>query len=149
MLTLVEGSFVALFFALYDNDDENLVWTLCLFIFSGIFNVDMNMALLTFFQSRFNVVTPLSKKLAKASYTVYLVHPFIVTCLTALYIQIYNLCADNLVLERIDDDDTLGDSGISDWGFIIGFVLICFFTHAIVWPLSVWISGLPVLKEYL
>jgi len=147
--TLVEGSFVALFSVLFVNND-NFGWVICLFISGGIFNVDMNMVLLTFFQARFDYTTPFSKKFAKASFTAYLVHPPIVVSLTALYIQLYNLCADeNLEFEDSDDDDHEFDSGISDWGYFIGFVFVQFFTHAIVWPLSVWMSGLPVLKAYL
>ena len=147
-LTLVEGSFLALFAAALREFGFNFGLVLGLFIVGGMFNVDMNLALLTFFQAHFDEETSLSKKLAKASYTVYLIHPFILVCVTSLYVQLYNLCADeNLLFE--DNDSSEWDTGITDWGFSLGFAFVFFFTHAIVWPLSLWMSGLPVLKNYL
>jgi len=74
--------------------------------------------------------------------------------LTSIYVQLYNgFVGENLNFDYgdndVDNDDSKGVAGITDCGFYFGFIFVFLLTHLVVWPLGSWMSGLPVLKDYL
>jgi len=117
---------------------------LSIFILAGIFCVDMNLALLVFFQRKLDFATLMTKKLAKASYTVYLVHPLVVTALSSVYIKCYNSFV------TLNGDSEYPDiKDMSDSGLITGFLSVAILSNLILWPLASWISNQSAMKNIL
>jgi len=152
MTVFAESCVLGLLIAAFD--DESFAISFCIYVLAGLYNVDMNTILLSFFQTNFNEATVLSKKLSKASYAVYLIHQLVIVSLTSIYVQLYNGFVDeNLNFDDgdndVDNDESKGVTGITDCGFYVGFIFVFLLTHLIVWPLGSWMSRLPVLKDYL
>mmetsp|Transcript_6235 Transcript_6235/g.9100 ORF Transcript_6235/g.9100 Transcript_6235/m.9100 type:complete len:522 (-) Transcript_6235:281-1846(-) len=76
MTVFAESCVLGLLIAAFD--DESFAISFCIYVLAGLYNVDMNTILLSFFQTNFNEATVLSKKLSKASYAVYLIHQLVI-----------------------------------------------------------------------
>eukprot|EP00816_Leptocylindrus_hargravesii_P004720 CAMPEP_0196825484 /NCGR_PEP_ID=MMETSP1362-20130617/93083_1 /TAXON_ID=163516 /ORGANISM="Leptocylindrus danicus, Strain CCMP1856" /LENGTH=506 /DNA_ID=CAMNT_0042205921 /DNA_START=1 /DNA_END=1521 /DNA_ORIENTATION=+ len=124
-----------------------------LFAFCGVYNADMNMALLAFFQIHMNKTTSLLKSLSKAAYAVFLIHPFVIVLLTSLYIRFYQVFVDEqffiMNICGVEDEVCMSESDLSDNGVIAGIVFVLFPTHLISWALGSWLCRLPILREYI
>jgi len=124
------------------------------FVVAGMFCVDMGMAVVQFFQEFANTETNLTRYLAKAAYTVYLIHVLVVLLVEIGYIYLYNALAssDNQIFfpeYDADDPSTRTGQGGGEYYGIIGWVVVNILSHLIVWPLAHWISNLPYLKTML
>eukprot|EP00814_Leptocylindrus_danicus_P000873 CAMPEP_0116032504 /NCGR_PEP_ID=MMETSP0321-20121206/18212_1 /TAXON_ID=163516 /ORGANISM="Leptocylindrus danicus var. danicus, Strain B650" /LENGTH=555 /DNA_ID=CAMNT_0003507959 /DNA_START=65 /DNA_END=1729 /DNA_ORIENTATION=- len=95
------------------------IWYLVLGLVAGPYCVDMNLALLQIFQVTADSVSSLSRKLAKAAYTVYLIHPLIIVCVTAVYIEAYNTL-DGIQIE-FDDDSPVSPTTIGNGDMAMGW----------------------------
>lgn len=128
-------------------------WMLILVLVAGPYCVDMNLSLLQIFQVNVDSMSSLSRKLAKSAYTVYLVHPLIVVCVTAVYVEAYN-ALDGIQIQFADDsDDDFGeidsdtDLGVGDTA--MGWVMVNMLSHLICWPLAIFVSRIPCLQGFL
>jgi glucan biosynthesis protein C len=119
-----------------------------LIVLSGMFCLDMSLLVLVFFQGYVNFETWVSKVLARAAYGVYLLHPFVVTSLTALYIFVYNKLPNISDPISFDDENGQVGSGGEDH-FGVGWVLVLLASHVIVWPLAYGLTRIPFLKSIL
>ena len=115
-------------------------------IISGLYCVDMSLAMLEAFQTYLDVQTRFSKGLAEAAYTVYLIHPVAVAAFTSLWIYLY----ETLGYGDVDFAGNLYSSTpIGGWTLALGWFLVNLACHAVVWPLAWWIRRLPLLREIL
>jgi len=122
-------------------------WYLVFGLVAGPYCVDMNLALLQIFQVTADSVSSLSRKLAKAAYTVYLIHPLIIVCVTAVYIEAYNTL-DGIQIE-FDDDSPVSPTNIGNGDMAMGWVTVNILSHFICWPLAMCISRIPSLQGFL
>lgn len=141
-------------FATIDEKELFLFWVFV----AGIFCIDMSIAVLEFFQTNVNFHNQYTKFLSDAAYTVYLIHPLLVTINTAIFISIYNNMYDDTIQFNPDDDEdgywkpsATQLNGPDDGGvhLFVGFWIVNLITQIIVWPLSWYIAKLPILREYL
>jgi len=123
------------------------IWYLVLGLVAGPYCVDMNLALLQIFQVTADSVSSLSRKLAKAAYTVYLIHPLIIVCVTAVYIEAYN-ALDGIQIE-FDDDSPVSPTNIGNRDMAMGWVTVNILSRFICWPLAMCISRIPSLQGFL
>lgn len=115
---------------------------------AGLFCLDMSLLVLVSFQKYLNGENSVSEFFARAAYGVYLIHPIVVTGMTALYICICNkLEVDNVnpIAFGSENNDGLPAANI----MIAGWASVNLASHAIVWPLSYGLTQLPALKNIL
>jgi glucan biosynthesis protein C len=143
LLVVVEGAAMCWF--LLHRDDSRWFGFVGVII-SGLYCVDMSLAMLEAFQTYLDVQTRLSKGLAEAAYTVYLIHPIVVAGFTSLWIYLY----ETLGYGDVDFAGNLYSSTpIGGWTLALGWFLVNLACHAVVWPLAWWIRRLPLLREIL
>jgi len=148
-MVVAEGTGVALLLQIVAENELAGLGLVCL---AGIFCLDMSLLVLVTFQNYFNNETSMTKFLARASYGVYLLHPIVVTGMTALYIKICN----QLELANIDPV-AIGSAGEetppvgtnSDYHYPVGWVLVNLASHIVIWPFAYGATRLPVLKNIL
>jgi glucan biosynthesis protein C len=120
---------------------------------AGMFCVDMGLAVLEFLQSHADYSTPTTKFFSDAAYTVYLVHPIIITGLTAVFIEVYRAGGWGDGIQFTDGSLSSSSqlAGPDDGGAIlaIGWLVVNVLAHVIVWPLSWGIRKLPLLRMIL
>jgi len=108
-------------------------------------------AVFDLFKCHFNKETSLTKWLAEAAYTVYLLHPWVVTPLTIGYVAILGAGGINIGIGPED----LVQSGFtssmdSGDGFIwLGWILVSLLSQLIVWPLAHGVRQMPGLRSIL
>ena len=107
-------------------------------IIAGMFCLDMCLAVLEIFQSFADYTSPTIKFLAEAAYTVYLIHPIVITALTAGFIEVYRAGGWGEGIQFTGDSLSSKTQlvGPDDGGAVlaIGWFAINIMTHAIVWP---------------
>ena len=149
-MVLVE---IASMVGLFSLDLENgpIWYPILAFILSGIYCVDMGLAVVQTFQeySMFHTEHKWTRYLSKAAYTVYLIHPAVIVAVTSLYIWGYNqvvgeLSEDRIVFDRHEEEGTGG----GDY-FWLGWILVNILSHLVVWPLSWFLANIPVLRDVL
>jgi len=148
-MVIAEGTGVALLLQIVAENGLAGVGLVCL---AGMFCLDMSLLVLVTFQKYFNKETSMTKFFARASYGVYLLHPIVVTGMTALYINICN----QLGFANIDPV-AAGSAGKeippvgtdSDYHYPVGWFLVNLASHIVVWPLAYGVTRLPVLKNIL
>lgn len=116
---------------------------------AGPYCIDMDLSFLQIFQANYDTISFSSRLLAKASYTVYLVHPLIVVGVTWAYIEVYNMTSFLGENQIKFDGSTFSDTEISSRDLVIGWVIVTVVSHLICWPLGMIISALPGMKHYL
>lgn len=115
---------------------------------SGMYCVDMALVMLDLFQEHFSFQTKLSKGLADAAYTVYLIHPIVVTGFMSLWIYIY----EAMGYGKIEFDGNFHSSTPIEgdgWTIALSWFLVNLASHIVVWPLARGIRRLPLLREIL
>merc|ERR1711862_994889 len=125
----------------------NLMLAVLFFIVAGIYCLDMNLAVLQIFQEYLNAENKFTNFLSRAAYTVYLIHPLVVVCVTAAYIFVFNSIAGHDSRIKFTDGSEVGTGG-GDY-FLVGWLVVNIFSHVIVWPLAWWITQLPFLNKIL
>jgi glucan biosynthesis protein C len=142
----IEGSLmVALLFA----GRENGAFYLPFFLVAGVFCVDMCIATLQFFQQYANTTT----RLSEAAYTVYLIHPLVITGVTAAFVEVYNHLYDKAIVFG-DDDGPISTSQLEGPGegslhLFVGWLVVSVVSHLICWPLAWYLRRLPYLNQVL
>lgn len=149
-MVLVE---IAAMIGLFNLDLESgpIWYPIIAFLMSGIYCVDMGLAVIQTFQqySFLNREHKWTPYLSKAAYTVYLIHPLVVVAFTSLYIWGYNQVVgessdDRIVFGPHDDEGKGGEQY-----FWVGWILVNAASHLVVWPLSWFLANLPVLRDIL
>jgi glucan biosynthesis protein C len=128
---------------------KGFVVNLLFYLVAGIFCLDMSLAILQLFQQLFNFRTPTSRFLADSAYTVYLIHPLVVTSVTSGYIWVYNsFYPDSIIFIGPVPVSTSQLEGQLDGSahLAIGWVAVNILSHAIVWPLAWGLLQLPGLR---
>jgi len=123
----------------------------------GIWKVAVSLTLIDLFRRRFNEGGALTKFASDAAYTVYLIHPYIVTLAVWSYPVILKACG--LTVEKAWTEPPL--NGITHEGvnmaFLVesqsevvlwlGFFYIVIAANLVLWPLAWLLRQLPVLKD--
>lgn len=121
-------------------------------IIAGVFCVDMSMVVLHFFHRFLDFYTEYSHILSQSAYTVYLIHPLVITSLTSIYVLIYNKVNGYNVIEfdhnAHSSSELLGQNKGSLHLFA-GFVFIFLMTNVICWPVAWALKKLPMFKGIL
>lgn len=124
-------------------------WFVCAGVgISGMYCLDMSLVMLDLFQTFFSFQTRLSKALADAAYTVYLIHPIVVTGFVSLWIYIYKAMGYG----KIEFEDNFHSSTPIEgdcWTLALSWFLVNLASHIVVWPLAQGIRRLPLLREIL
>lgn len=140
------GTMCAISFPL---EGENNAWALLYIPVAGLFCVDMSLMLLELFQSYADFSTPITRLFSDAAYTVYLIHPIVVTGLTTIFVAIYR--AGNFGSEIEFDDGFFYTAsstrlvGPDNGGgtLLLGWVTVNILSHLLVWPLAWQLKQLP------
>jgi len=111
------------------------------------------LVLLDFFKSHMNCTTKLSKMMSETSYTVYIIHPFIVVLSTYLFQVTYtettgnyiNFVVFNSTAATVTSSTKIHDEGWL-WG---GWLFACVFSCVVTYLLGYWIRKIPGLKKIL
>jgi peptidoglycan/LPS O-acetylase OafA/YrhL len=162
MVVLEAAALVALLpFVVPDNDDDDeedefdpntIPLGLLFFLVAGVYCIDMSLVVLEFFQAYADGQTKMSRFLAEAAYTVYLIHPLVVVAATSAFVVVYNILYDDAI--KFDEDSTLSESDLGGPGdgslhLFVGWVIVFVTSHGIAWPLSWWIRRSPGFKQVL
>lgn len=113
------------------------------FMVAGVFCVDMSMVVLQFFcYYSANSLNTFGLFLSRNAYAVYLLHPIIITMLTAAFIRVYNYINgyDVIVFQdnTIESGSILLGPGKGSFHLFFGFLCVWGATQLICWPLA-WI----------
>jgi glucan biosynthesis protein C len=122
------------------------------FLVAGVYCIDMSLAVLEFFQAHAAGQTKMSRYLAEAAYTVYLIHPLVVVAATSAFVVVYNILYDDAIKfekDSILSESELGGPGDGSLHLFVGWVIVFVISHSITWPLSWWIRRLPGFKQVL
>jgi glucan biosynthesis protein C len=133
------------------------LWYLPFFLVAGVFCVDMCIVTLQFFQQYANFTTRFTRFLSDAAYTVYLIHPLVVTAATACFIQVYNHLYDNVIVFGNGERDRfmpvstskLEGPGDGTLHLFFGWLGVLVVSQLIVWPLAWYLRRLPYLNQVL
>jgi peptidoglycan/LPS O-acetylase OafA/YrhL len=131
---------------------SGVVVNLLFYLVAGIFCLDMSLAVLQFFQHYFDFRTPTSRFLADSAYTVYLIHPIVIACVTSGFIWVYNsLYPDAITFTWPATASSSHLEGPYDGSLhlAIGYVVVNLVSHAIVWPLAGRLRQLPGFRSIL
>ena len=121
------------------------------FSVAGLFCVDMCLACVVLFQEMFNNSTAFTQYFTRGAYTVYLIHPIIVTSLTICYISLYQT-AEGVHLQWDNNNSSTSDIiGINNGALSLGIgcFVVFLLSNLILWPLSNFLVQLPYLKNVL
>jgi hypothetical protein len=153
LIVLIEGAIIVIL--LPQAEKISIILIIFLFCILGMFCLDMCLCILEFFQSYCNYHSVFTDNMSKSAYTVYLIHPLIVTLLTTVFIVIY----DGLYANSTDERLAFNDSNCSSTTLIgpykgsiplaIGFISVAIIANIILWPLSNSIRKLPYLNKIL
>ncbi len=124
------------------------------YLVAGMYCIDMSICVLQLFQEYVN--KPLPVVLSDATFTVYLIHTFVITVCTSIFVKIYNTLYDNPIsfnseLGKIFPVSQSHLSGPMD-GMVhlfIGFLFVLILSIIIVWPAAYFLRKLPVFNQYL
>jgi len=126
---------------------SNALWGIPFLLVAGVFNLDMSLAVVEFFQTNFNYETRATKAfLAKAAYGVYLIHPVVVILMTIAFIRLY----EGLSGRTLDWDAPFKSSTpIDGWILFAGWIGGMACANAAVWPLAWCLKQIPCLQKIL
>ena len=113
---------------------------------TGWMTVVISIWMVATFRKRFNYSTPNLKLLANAAYAVYLIHPWVVTPLTALWIYILH------AVFGVDIHFPNGNVSSDDPGELLiwaGYLFIGGLSQLLVWPLAHCFRKLPLVRNVL
>jgi glucans biosynthesis protein C len=117
------------------------------YVVSGLFCVDMGLALVQLFQQYANKQNAFTQFLSKAAYGVFLIHPVVVVGAQAAYILAHNAIVGEE--DRIFfDDESRASQGGGDF-LPVGWIIVNVISHLIVWPLAWLLSQAPYLRTML
>lgn len=150
-IVIVEGCYV---FLLKVSPIKSTAFQVMYFLVAGVFCIDMSIFVLQAFQQYAS--KPLPAFFSEAAFTVYLIHPLVITVCTSFFVKAYNGLYDN----RIEFDSKLGGifavsqshlSGPMDGMFhlFIGFLIVLAMSNMTVWPVAWLLQRLPILNQYL
>jgi len=150
-MVMIEIAVMVVLFTIDLNKGSNLGYAALAFLVSGIYCVDMGLAIVQTFQafSFLNQEMKWTAAFSKAAYTVYLIHPAVVVGATSLYIWGYNLVVGEFSEDRIvfHEHEEEGRGG-EDY-FWLGWLLVTALSHLVVWPLSWCIATRPMFRNIL
>lgn len=148
-----EAGIMCTFTFVWDNDSP--LGGLLYIPTAGLFCLDMSLVVLELFQSYADFSTPTTRYFSEAAYTVYLIHPVVVTGFTAVFLVAYR--AWN-VESKIEFDGgyfaTASSSkfvGPDNGGgtLALGFVIVNILSHLLLWPIAWQLKQLPGLQHIL
>lgn len=160
-IVLLEATIMVTLYQLFDiTTGQNLVAVVIFFIISGMYTVDMSLALLQIFQETKWLCqeTKWTKFFSSAAYTVYLIHPLIVVVVSTIYAKSFNALVteeDQIVFPKDErpPDKFLGIFAVPGQGgeeyYVVGWLIINILSHIIVWPLAWCVAKLPYLRTIL
>jgi hypothetical protein len=156
IMVVLEGVIIVILLPQFD-DLSSIFLEAFLICVIGMFCLDISLCLLELFQSYWNYQSKFTNNMSKSAYTVYLIHPLIVTPLTGLFIVIYNdLYANSNERLLFNDSDSKLCSTTTLIGpykgsvvLAIGFITVIIVANIILWPLSKSIRQLPYLDKIL
>jgi len=158
----IEAVLIIGLFTLMDGMQEGTTYLPFLiigfFVLTGLFCIDMSMVVLQFFNKYFSRrFTTVGVFLSSNAYTVYLIHPIIITSLTAIYIEVYNVMNDNLIVfdqegrkkEAYSNSVLSSGPGKGSLELFVGFIIVWIITQVLCWSLASVIRKSPRLREIL
>ena len=148
VIVILEGLALVVLHQLWEQDEAYGIY---LILAAGVFCVDMCLAALQFFQEFANTQTFLTKAMADSAYTVYLLHPPVVTAATAAFVKIYNDMYGGVLEfdQYANSTNTLEGIGDGSLHLSIGWFCVFVLSHLICWPLAWWIRHLPGFNQVL
>jgi hypothetical protein len=124
--------------------------TQCGFI-EGVLSVLMSFVVMDFFRRHLNFAGRMQKFFSDAAYTVYIIHPVVITLTVWSYVAIVHACGAN-AMKDIGDGRWVRFVIESDAGeglLWLGWFYTCVVSNLILWPLSYGLKQLPVLRDVL
>ncbi|KAK3269107.1 hypothetical protein CYMTET_22430 [Cymbomonas tetramitiformis] len=134
-----------------DSDSDDfivLILTIVVYnLYCGILTILFSLSAVAIFHTYFNYSTPTTKWFASAAYTVYLIHGWVLTLLTAAYVGVLRAAGEVIEFE---DDKSYSKSHMSSEGWLwLGWLLTVVLTMGICWPLASVIRQLPGCRDIL
>lgn len=135
-----------------DSDDAVDFWsaivTLVVYsLYCGVLTILFSLSAVAIFHTYFNFSTPTTRWFASAAYTVYLIHGWVLTLLTAAYVAVLRTAGEVIEFE---DDKSYSTSHMSSEGWLwLGWLLTVVLTMGICWPLASLIRQLPGCRDIL
>jgi len=117
----------------------------------------MSFVMMDFFRRHLNFQGRTQKFFSDAAYTVYIIHPFVVTLIVWSYVVIVDACGAN-AMRDMGSTDGLGvdvpvwfviESDAGEGLLWLGWFYTWVMSNLIVWPLSYGLKQLPVLRDVL
>lgn len=118
------------------------------FVLAGVLCVNAHVALLDLFRLHFDFSTPWSRFFARTSYTVYIIHPFVVVPVTMSATAALNAWFDQDITFA-DEWDGSATRLSSPYLLVAGLAYTLVVSQLIVWPLAGWVRGLPGMGKVL
>mmetsp|Transcript_654 Transcript_654/g.1371 ORF Transcript_654/g.1371 Transcript_654/m.1371 type:complete len:387 (+) Transcript_654:678-1838(+) len=137
VIVFVEGAILTATGLLFEEHNE---LGLPLVLTAGVFCLDASLLLLLVFQRWMDFETRLTRCLARGAYGVYLLHPVVVTGITALFVLVFGTSTDG--------DEGEG-RGLDPYLYPIGFVVVTVTSHLVNWPIAYCLAQAPYLKGIL
>lgn len=136
-------------------ENGHFAWALLYLPVAGLFCVDMSLVVLELFQSYAEFSTPITRFFSDGAYTVYIIHPIVVTGLTAIFVMVYR--AGDFGSEIEFDGGFFGTAsstklaGPDNGGgtLALGCIAVNIVSHLILWPLAWQLKQLPGLRHIL
>ena len=118
------------------------------FVLAGVLCVNAHVALLDLFRLHFDFSTPWSQFFARTSYTVYIIHPFVVVPVTMSATAALNAWFDQDITFADEWDGSVTRLS-SPYLLVAGLAYTLVVSQLIVWPLAGWVRGLPGMGKVL
>ncbi|CAB9516600.1 Acyltransferase family [Seminavis robusta] len=159
-LVLLEASTMVILFYVYNVPSGQPIWALVVFfLVSGVYTVDMGLALVQLFQSvSWQRHNRYSRFFHKAAYTVYLIHPTVIVAVSAAYVHVFNVIVmeeDRMIVfdptqkpKQLLEAVAPPGQGAEEY-YAMGWCIVFCLSQLIVWPLSYGIAHLPYLNRIL
>jgi len=147
IMVIMEGT-VLIVLAPYVKKPEFRLVSIVFIVVDGLFCLDMSLAVLIIFQQWLNLETKLSRILARSAYSVYLIHPVVITGVTAIFLEIYR---DDITFVPEEDGSRFAPPPGKGGGdkYVMGYMVVLIVSHCIVWAVSYVLTRLPYLRDIL
>ena len=97
-----------------------------------------------------NVDNKYTRFLSRAAYTVYLIHPLVVTSVSAIFVQIVpDITFANTEPAEVALDSLAPPGEGGEEYYVWGWIFVNVLTQVIVWPLAWYIANMPYLRTFL
>jgi fucose 4-O-acetylase-like acetyltransferase len=150
-VVLTEGLAI---FLLHVSHSKSTASNILCYLVAGMYCIDMSICILQLFQEYAN--KPLPAFLSDATFTVYLIHTFVITVCTSIFVKIYNALYDDPISFSPENGKIFPVSQSHLSGpmdgivhYFLGFLVVFIVSNAIVWPAACFVRKLPVLNQYL